>query len=258
MSAEGNKAKAIELVEGQAPWIAPSTIFLAYHGSRAYNTYTETSDIDIRGIFVPPLKVISDPYKSPEQVGYHDAMYDVLILDVRKLLKLASQGNPNIIESFWVEKDSWLWTTPMWEKLHASRNVFLTKHVCKRFMGYTLGELRSLKNGLTKPPSATSSRYDLYEKYGYDTKAAMHALRVSRMCKEIVLSGEIIIRRPDADELKRVRYGQCLIEDVISEVQHNLIEARDALDANEFPEHADEEYIKSLSRELFTDSLFGN
>lgn len=58
---------------------------------------------------------------------------------------------------------------------------------------------------------------------GFDTKHAMHLIRLMRMCKEIMTDGKIIVKRPDADELLAIRNGAWTYDE--------LIEQAEALDA---------------------------
>ena len=51
------------------------------------------------------------------------------------------------------------------------------------------------------------SRYALEEKYGYDTKHAYHLVRLIRMCREILTTGKVIVKRPDREELLTIRNG---------------------------------------------------
>lgn len=51
------------------------------------------------------------------------------------------------------------------------------------------------------------ARAELEAKFGYDTKHAMHLVRLMRMCKEILSTGKVIVCRPDAEELLSIRYG---------------------------------------------------
>lgn len=51
------------------------------------------------------------------------------------------------------------------------------------------------------------SRAVLEEKYGYDTKHALHLVRLIRMCKEILQDGNVLVYRPDREELKDIRNG---------------------------------------------------
>lgn len=52
-----------------------------------------------------------------------------------------------------------------------------------------------------------AARAELERKYGYDTKHGMHLVRLMRMCREILTSGEVLVKRPDAAELLAIRAG---------------------------------------------------
>lgn len=51
------------------------------------------------------------------------------------------------------------------------------------------------------------ARFELEEKYGYDTKHAYHLVRLIRMCREIMETGKVIVKRPDREELLSIRNG---------------------------------------------------
>lgn len=51
------------------------------------------------------------------------------------------------------------------------------------------------------------ARAALERKFGYDTKHAMHLVRLMRMCREILETGEVIVKRPDAKDLLAIREG---------------------------------------------------
>src|SRR5690606_9857781 len=51
------------------------------------------------------------------------------------------------------------------------------------------------------------ARHALEEKYGFDTKHAMHLVRLMRMCREILETGKVLVKRPDAEELLSIRNG---------------------------------------------------
>lgn len=67
------------------------------------------------------------------------------------------------------------------------------------------------------------ARSALEAKFGYDTKHAMHLVRLMRMCNEILATGKVHVRRPDAEELVAIRYGVWSYD--------QLIEHAEALDA---------------------------
>ncbi|HMA96664.1 MAG TPA: hypothetical protein VKP30_28455 [Polyangiaceae bacterium] len=52
-----------------------------------------------------------------------------------------------------------------------------------------------------------AARAELESRHGYDTKHAMHLVRLMRMGLEILQTGELRVRRPDADELNAIRDG---------------------------------------------------
>lgn len=59
------------------------------------------------------------------------------------------------------------------------------------------------------------SRSALEEKFGYDTKHAYHLVRLIRMCREVLLTGKVIVKRPDREELLSIRDGAWSYEQLI-------------------------------------------
>jgi predicted nucleotidyltransferase len=55
----------------------------------------------------------------------------------------------------------------------------------------------------------------LEAKYGYDTKHALHLVRLLRMCREILAEGVVRVRRPDAEELLAIRNGAWTYEQLV-------------------------------------------
>ena len=51
------------------------------------------------------------------------------------------------------------------------------------------------------------ARAELEAKSGFDTKHGMHLVRLMRMCREILETGKVIVKRPDAEELLSIRNG---------------------------------------------------
>lgn len=58
-------------------------------------------------------------------------------------------------------------------------------------------------------------RSELEEKYGYDTKHAYHLVRLIRMCREVLTTGRVIVKRPDREELLAIRNGAWTYEQLI-------------------------------------------
>ncbi len=94
------------------------------------------------------------------------------------------------------------------------------------------------------------ARAALEKKYGYDTKHAMHLLRLLRMGMEILETGEVHVKRPDREWLLAVRAGSLSYEELLSlaseyEEQLNALQATSPL-----PEEPETERAEALVVEL--------
>jgi len=63
----------------------------------------------------------------------------------------------------------------------------------------------------------------LEEQFGYDTKHAMHLVRLLRMGEEVLTTGQILVKRPDAEELLAIRNGSM----TYNNIKHNLMKNTD-------------------------------
>lgn len=59
------------------------------------------------------------------------------------------------------------------------------------------------------------ARAELEHDHGYDTKHALHLVRLMRMGKEALTQGEIIVKRPDAAELLAIRNGDWTYDELL-------------------------------------------
>lgn len=78
------------------------------------------------------------------------------------------------------------------------------------------GACERWKNYWTWKKNRNEARSELEELYGYDTKHAMHLFRLMRMAKEALLTEEILVKRPDAEELIGIRNGSLTYEEVVA------------------------------------------
>ena len=58
------------------------------------------------------------------------------------------------------------------------------------------------------------ARKELERKYGYDVKHSMHLVRLCRMAEEILRDGVVLVRRPDAEELRGILRGEWEYEQI--------------------------------------------
>ena len=69
------------------------------------------------------------------------------------------------------------------------------------------------------------TRHELEANFGYDTKHAMHIVRLMRMGEEILSDGKVNVYRPDAKELLEIRNGKWTYEELLewAEEKDNLV-----------------------------------
>ena len=306
------------------PWLESGTVFLTKHGSHAYGTNIATSDLDIKGVAVPPRDYFHGYMKRFEQAISKDP--DLVIYDVRKFFNLAADCNPNIIEVLWTDQSDYLLVTPQAEKMIAARAQFLSRKAKHTFSGYAAAQLKRIRTHhkwLLKPPAAAptrtqfglpeqsligsddrgaadaaikkqveawdvdlaslekserialegkientlvemkigsdekwnaagrvlgfsenfidalarerkyrgaqreweqyqnwketrnEARAELEAKFGFDTKHGMHLVRLMRMCREILETGKVVVKRTDVEELLAIRHGAWSFEQLI-------------------------------------------
>ena len=76
-------------------------------------------------------------------------------------------------------------------------------------------------------------RHETELKFGYDTKHAMHLIRLLRMGYEILTEGELRVRRPDTTELLDIRAGKWSYEQV-TEYADEMVAKIDNLGTSQF------------------------
>jgi uncharacterized protein len=121
-------------------------IYRCVIGSQAYGLAGEGSDIDRRGIYLPPADLHWSLYGVPDQLENDDTQE--AYWEIQKFLVLALKANPNVLECLYtpmVEK-----ATPLAEKLLAMRSIFLSRMVYQTYNGYVLSQFKKMQAGLRK------------------------------------------------------------------------------------------------------------
>jgi predicted nucleotidyltransferase len=121
------------------------TIFKCMAGSHAYGLARPDSDVDLRGICIPPREIIISPFKNFEQHEASDPD-DVVIWSILKFVKLAADCNPSILELFYISEKYWVTTSSWWERLREQRDIFLSTRAVHTFSGYAAAQLKRMRN----------------------------------------------------------------------------------------------------------------
>jgi hypothetical protein len=128
-------------------------IYRCVVGSRAFGLATETSDDDVRGIYLPTAERHWSLFQLPEQLEFSSDGRDEVYWELEKFLRLALKANPNVLETLWtplvLEADETA------HELLQLRHAFLSKHLYKTYSGYVLSQFRRMqaaqrKKGVTR------------------------------------------------------------------------------------------------------------
>lgn len=82
--------------------------------------------------------------------------------------------------------------------------------------------------------SRNPARAMLEAHFGYDTKHAGHLIRLLRMGREILLTGEMLVVRPDASELLDIRNGKWTYDQLMANVDPLMAELEDIYESKRF------------------------
>jgi predicted nucleotidyltransferase len=315
----------------------PTLIYETLHGSHAYGLATPASDIDVKGVIVGPPAWYMGFRPSPEQIELGP---DHVRFEIRKLMRLAVNANPTLIELLWTDAADHRVVTPPGERLLAARAMFLSRRVKESFAGYALAQLKRIKTHrrwLLSPPKeeptraafglpeqaliprdqmgaaeallerderearegrderegaaaaaldvtpnflaalAMEKRYrsarreweqyrtwlrdrnparaELEARYGYDTKHALHLVRLLRMAVEIAETGRVIVKRPDREELLAIRGGRFSYDELVACAEDLGDRVREAAARSPLPEAPDEDALDALCASIVEEVL---
>ena len=168
-----------------------------YSGSIAYGTNVESSDIDIRGVYVVDPIVIRTPFNGINQECYTNTSNgnDVVLFELNKFMVLLSKSNPAAVESLWIEEDSILESSEPYWQIRKYKEGLITPKFCYATLGMANQTLKRM------------ARWgDPTFKLGL--KEDMHSVRLLNMSLELLTKGKIIVKRPESDWLKKIRNGE--------------------------------------------------
>lgn len=207
-------------------------------------------DRDEMGICVEPLRTMVGLntfeqfiYRSAaEREGKHDAKskagdLDLVIYSLRKWVKLALDGNPTIINLLFTPDEEIVTITEDGHALRRLRPALVSRKAGGRFLGYLTAQRERLL-GLRGGKDVNRPEYE--SKYGYDTKYAMHMVRLGVQGVEFMLTGKITLPMPEPERsrIREIRTGGVPLEDVVAwteTLEELLVELRQSSPLPENP-----------------------
>lgn len=96
------------------------------------------------------------------------------------------------------------------------------------------------------------ARAELEHHHGYDTKHAMHLVRLMRMGLEVLETGDLRVRRDDADELSAIRDGAMSFDELLAVATGLQTSMEKAAATTSLPEDVDREGVDALVERIVT------
>lgn len=268
-------------------------------GSRAQGLARENSDTDSRGVCIPPAHYLIGlgEFEQHESPGK-----DHVTFSLAKFVRLALQGNPNVLEVLYTNEDDFMHVTDAGRALIDAREGFLSKKVGARFLGYARAQWKRVerhRRWIADPPEGppdpaaygattvggrsrftdaksrkafdaavgewrhyetwrserNAARAELERRHGYDTKHAMHLVRLLTMGVEVLEHGELIVRRPDAERLWAIRDGALSFEELRALTDERAREIEAMTRTTRLPDEPDRGAADELLVRLHADAL---
>jgi hypothetical protein len=176
---------------------------------------------------------------------------DVVVYSVRKWARLALSGNPTVLLVLFVPDDEVVFRNAAGAELTANAHRFVSRLAADRFLGY----LQSQRAAMTGEVGAHTNRPELVATHGYDTKYAMHALRLGMQGVELLSSGRITLPVPEPDRsyLRAVRRGEVSLAEVLESVARAERSLADLRDSPRVPEQPDRAWVDAWLHRSYED-----
>jgi predicted nucleotidyltransferase len=153
---------------------------------------------------------------------------DLTVYTIQKFLRLATDGNPTVLLILFAPRSHVHFTTSFGDELRARAPAWVaSKRAGDRYRGYLDGQRRRFlgekaRHGRTRP--------DLIEEHGYDTKYAMHMIRLGYQGIEFLSTGRLTLPMAgdEAELCRSIRRGEWTRDAVnahVAEVDARLVDA---------------------------------
>jgi hypothetical protein len=235
------------------------TILRGLVGSTVHglNVNDGIEDRDEMGICVEPLEnamALWDPFEqfiyrsAAEREGRANARstggdLDLTIYSLRKWARLALKGNPTIMLLLFTPEDQLVYCDELGAELRALTSSIVSRRVQGPFLGY----LQAQKQRLTGARGQKRiHRPELEEMYGFDTKYAMHMLRLGFQGVELLTTGRLSLpmREPERSFLLDVRRGNVSEEECLTRAEELERQLTDLAATSPLPEQAEETKVQ--------------
>lgn len=169
---------------------------------------------------------------------------DLTVYSLRKFARLALQGNPTILNLLFVPPHECVVRDANGTRLQELAPAFASRQAGARYLGYLEAQRRRLTG---ERGQMNVSRPELVERYGFDTKYAMHMLRLGFQGVEYLRTGRLTLpmAEPARSYLRGVRLGRESFQAVLTRAGELERELKDLLETSPLPETPDTNTVET-------------
>jgi hypothetical protein len=139
---------------------------------------------------------------------------DLTVYSLRKYTRLAANGNPTVQILLFVRP---LFANRFGRRLRRNAHLFASKEAGARFLGYLRAQRERL---LGQRGQMRVTRTELIRRHGYDTKFAMHAVRLGFQGVEYLRTGRLTLPMQEGrDYCMSIRLGKVRLPEVTSTIE---------------------------------------
>lgn len=245
-------------------WLVANVMYETIMGSIAFGVSVDVSDFDTVGFCIPPKDMVFPHLAGQiegfgrqkqrfscyqkhhvfveDELGGKGRTYDLNVYNIVHYFHLCMENNPNMIATLFTPQECVLHSTKVANMVRDARRSFLHKGAWHRFKGYAYNQLHKMR---TKTPEPDSKRAASIEKFGYDVKFAYHVVRLLDEIEQILVEGDLDIRRNRA-QLKAIRRGDVPEEDIYAWAYEKEKHLEKLYEESKLPHGPDEKAIKQL------------
>ena len=226
-------------------------LYKTYSGSKLYGLDEEGSDDDFIGAYMPNLQQFFGFLSLNNAKFEKGKESDTTLYSLQHFCKLISQGNFLVIESLFAPDDKVFVCKRPFVELRDMRNEFIGGNILVPMRGF----IRHNSSHIARKPTSPQ-RLELFDKHGYDTKYAMHTIRLLDTCLHFIDTGEFRIDYSDLrDKYLDIKHGRLSYDEcmsLIAELDTQVNETVDGIKRDLDKEHEIaktlEEYCIKYSR----------
>jgi uncharacterized protein len=212
-----------------------------------------TDDRDEMGVCIEPPEYVIGLQRfetwvyrtKPEGVRSEAGDLDLVVHSLRKYARLALKGNPTVLLLLFVKPEDLLLRTPLGDELQSLAPAFVSRRAGRAFLGYLSAQKQRL---LGERGQKNVKRPELEDAHGFDTKYAMHMLRLGYQGRELLETGRISLpmREEERRRVFAVRSGEVPFNDVLTEIGELEQALEDLCETSPLPVEPDGEAVNSF------------